>query len=111
MAGAASTYPRIEMPRHNPMRAGLRLGAPGLEDELEVASSLLVEQLHSIFGTTDKMAPRKGAQSTTAEVSLVHLKNCLVNLPSSLVSLLLNVNTVSFSDRPSEIIATDTQVQ
>ncbi|KAF3762565.1 nucleotide binding protein [Cryphonectria parasitica EP155] len=30
---------------------------------------------------------------TPAEVSLVHLKNCLVNLPSSLVSLLVNVNT------------------
>ncbi|KAI0017292.1 P-loop containing nucleoside triphosphate hydrolase protein [Xylariomycetidae sp. FL0641] len=39
------------------------------------------------------MAPRKNAQSTAAEVSLVHLKNCLVNLPSSLVNLLVNVNT------------------
>ncbi|KAF5134161.1 Peroxisome biosynthesis protein PAS1 [Metarhizium anisopliae] len=39
------------------------------------------------------MAPRKNAQSTTAELSLVHLKNCLVNLPPSLVSLLLNLNT------------------
>lgn len=41
------------------------------------------------------MAPRKNAQSTSAELSLLHLKNCLVNLPSSLVSLLVNVNTVS----------------
>ncbi|KAI0125658.1 P-loop containing nucleoside triphosphate hydrolase protein [Xylariales sp. AK1849] len=41
------------------------------------------------------MAPtqRKNTQSTAAEISLVHLKNCLVNLPSSLVSLLVNVNT------------------
>ena len=41
------------------------------------------------------MAPRKNAQSTAAELSLVHLKNCLVNLPLTLVSLLVNVNTVS----------------
>lgn len=40
------------------------------------------------------MAPRKNAQSTAAELSLVHLKNCLVNLPPTLVSLLVNVNTV-----------------
>ncbi|TWU76935.1 Peroxisome biosynthesis protein pex1 [Metarhizium rileyi] len=39
------------------------------------------------------MAPRKNAQSVTAELSLVHLKNCLVNLPPTLVSLLLNLNT------------------
>ncbi|KAK0731799.1 P-loop containing nucleoside triphosphate hydrolase protein [Lasiosphaeris hirsuta] len=39
------------------------------------------------------MAPRKNAQSTAAEVSLVHLQNCLVNLPASLASLLANVNT------------------
>ncbi|KAH8676091.1 ATPase protein [Xylariales sp. PMI_506] len=41
------------------------------------------------------MAPaqRKNAQSTAAEISLVHLKNCLVNLPASLVSVLVNVNT------------------
>jgi len=29
-----------------------------------------------------------------AEVALVQLKNCLVNLPSSLVSVLSNANTV-----------------
>ncbi|KAK4165774.1 putative PEX1 peroxisomal biogenesis factor 1 [Cladorrhinum sp. PSN259] len=39
------------------------------------------------------MAPRKNAHSTAAEVSLVHLQNCFVNLPSSLASLLANVNT------------------
>ncbi|KAG5978388.1 hypothetical protein E4U56_002887 [Claviceps arundinis] len=39
------------------------------------------------------MALRKNAQSAVAELSLVHLKNCLVNLPSSLVSLLLNLDT------------------
>ncbi|GAB1310823.1 Peroxisome biosynthesis protein pex1 [Madurella fahalii] len=39
------------------------------------------------------MAPRKNAQSTPAEISLVHLQNCFVNLPSSLASLLANVNT------------------
>lgn len=40
------------------------------------------------------MAPRKNAQSVNAELSIVHLKNCLVNLPPTLVSLLVNVNTV-----------------
>ncbi|KJZ80587.1 hypothetical protein HIM_00437 [Hirsutella minnesotensis 3608] len=39
------------------------------------------------------MAPRKNAQSSSAELSLVHLKSCLVNLPASLVTLLVNVNT------------------
>ncbi|KAK7226087.1 hypothetical protein V2G26_014090 [Clonostachys chloroleuca] len=39
------------------------------------------------------MAPRRSGQSLAAELSLVHLKNCFVNLPPSLVSLLLNVNT------------------
>lgn len=38
------------------------------------------------------MSQRK---ATAAEISLVHLKNCLVNLPASLVSLLVTVNTVS----------------
>jgi hypothetical protein len=40
------------------------------------------------------MTPRKNAQSVNAELSIVHLKNCLVNLPPTLVSLLVNVNTV-----------------
>ncbi|KAK0618048.1 P-loop containing nucleoside triphosphate hydrolase protein [Bombardia bombarda] len=39
------------------------------------------------------MAPRKNAPSTAAEVSLVHLQTCFVNLPSSLATLLANVNT------------------
>ncbi|RSM13479.1 hypothetical protein CDV31_005899 [Fusarium ambrosium] len=39
------------------------------------------------------MPPKKNAQSVSAEISLAHLKNCLVNLPSTLVSLLVNVNT------------------
>ncbi|KAI0841874.1 AAA-domain-containing protein [Hypoxylon sp. FL0890] len=41
------------------------------------------------------MAPaqRKNAQSTAAEISLVHLKSCLVNLPTSLVNLLVTINT------------------
>ncbi|KAK4173645.1 putative PEX1 peroxisomal biogenesis factor 1 [Triangularia setosa] len=39
------------------------------------------------------MAPRKNAQSTAAEISLVHLQNCFANLPQSLASLLANVNT------------------
>ncbi|OTA69621.1 AAA-domain-containing protein [Hypoxylon sp. EC38] len=38
-------------------------------------------------------AQRKNAPSTTAEISLVHLKNCLVNLPTSLVNLLVTINT------------------
>ncbi|KAJ5907501.1 hypothetical protein N7495_000183 [Penicillium taxi] len=37
------------------------------------------------------MAPKK--PSTKAEVALLPLKNCLVNLPTSLVSLLVNANT------------------
>jgi hypothetical protein len=41
----------------------------------------------STLGLLD-MAP------TRAEVALVQLKNCLVNLPSSLVSVLSNANTV-----------------
>ncbi|KAK1532498.1 ATPase [Colletotrichum costaricense] len=53
------------------------------------------------------MSSRRNAQSTPAEISLTHLKNCLVNLPASLVSLLVNVNTpaqnvvVELSYRPS----------
>ncbi|CVK89458.1 probable peroxin-1 [Fusarium mangiferae] len=39
------------------------------------------------------MPPRRNAQSVPAEISLSHLKSCLVNLPTSLVSLLVNVNT------------------
>jgi peroxin-1 len=39
------------------------------------------------------MAPKKPA--ATAEIALIPLKNCLVNLPPSLVSLLVNANTVS----------------
>ncbi|TVY22528.1 Peroxisome biosynthesis protein [Lachnellula hyalina] len=45
------------------------------------------------------MAPesrRRNSQATSAEISVVaHLKNCLVNLPSSLCSLLINSNTVA----------------
>ncbi|KAF2094116.1 AAA-domain-containing protein [Rhizodiscina lignyota] len=41
-------------------------------------------------------APRKsGGQTVQAEVSLLSLKNCLVNLPASLVALLINANTVA----------------
>jgi peroxin-1 len=53
------------------------------------------------------MAPRKNTQSTVAEISLVHLKNCLVNLPSSLVSLLVNVNTVCLSPYCPERLGTN----
>ncbi|KAG9243916.1 P-loop containing nucleoside triphosphate hydrolase protein [Calycina marina] len=38
---------------------------------------------------------RRNDQATSAEISLVHLKNCLVNLPSSLTSLLVNTNTLA----------------
>lgn len=41
------------------------------------------------------MAPRKNSQSTAAELSLVQLQKCFVNLPSNLVNILLNVDTVS----------------
>lgn len=43
------------------------------------------------------MAPRKNSQSTAAELSLVQLQKCFVNLPSTLVNILLNVDTVSLS--------------
>ncbi|CAI4216137.1 unnamed protein product [Parascedosporium putredinis] len=39
------------------------------------------------------MAPQRNARSTPAEISLVHLKSCLVNLPATLESLLVNLNT------------------
>ncbi|WEW60037.1 Peroxisome biosynthesis protein pex1 [Emydomyces testavorans] len=39
------------------------------------------------------MAPSNRKSATTAEVALVPLKNCLLNLPPSLVSLLVNANT------------------
>ncbi|KAK2073516.1 hypothetical protein P8C59_007797 [Phyllachora maydis] len=41
------------------------------------------------------MAPRRNAASLAAEISLVHLEKCLVNLPPSLVSLLVNANSVA----------------
>jgi hypothetical protein len=50
---------------------------------------LVTSQLHCT------MAPRNNAHSAPAEISLAHLKNCLVNLPSSLVNLLVNINIVS----------------
>ncbi|QSZ35355.1 hypothetical protein DSL72_008225 [Monilinia vaccinii-corymbosi] len=37
----------------------------------------------------------RGNQAVSAEISLVHLKNCLVNLPSSLSSLLVNINALA----------------
>lgn len=65
------------------------------KDELQDASPLRPSESCTIdTQPTDTMAPGKNAQSTVAEISLVHLKNCLVNLPASLVSLLVNVNTV-----------------
>lgn len=42
------------------------------------------------------MAPSKKS-STAAEVALVPLKTCLVNLPTSVVSLLVNANAVGLS--------------
>ncbi|KAI9758783.1 MAG: Peroxisome biosynthesis protein pex1 [Candelina submexicana] len=59
-------------------------------------------------------APRKAAlHSTPAEISLVPLKNCLVNLPSTLVSVLVSADTaaqnvvVELSYRPSPSLSTD----
>ncbi|ESZ96287.1 putative Peroxisome biosynthesis protein PAS1 [Sclerotinia borealis F-4128] len=37
----------------------------------------------------------RGSPATSAEISLIHLKNCLVNLPSSLSSLLVNINALA----------------
>ncbi|KAI5465960.1 P-loop containing nucleoside triphosphate hydrolase protein [Mariannaea sp. PMI_226] len=39
------------------------------------------------------MAPKRNPSSVQAEISLAHLQNCFVNLPTQLVSLLVNVNT------------------
>lgn len=52
------------------------------------------------------MSQRK---ATAAEVSLVHLKNCLVNLPASLVSLLVNVNTVRSTRTSTFLVFNDVQ--
>ncbi|KAB8302066.1 hypothetical protein EYC80_005517 [Monilinia laxa] len=41
------------------------------------------------------MASNLKGRATSAEISLVHLKNCLVNLPSSLSSLLVNINALA----------------
>lgn len=41
------------------------------------------------------MAPSSKRTLTRAEVALVQLKNCLVNLPRSLVAVLLNSQTVN----------------
>ncbi|PHH78292.1 hypothetical protein CDD80_7100 [Ophiocordyceps camponoti-rufipedis] len=57
------------------------------------------------------MASRKHPPSASAELALVHLKNCLVNLPPSLVSLLVNVDTpvqnvvveLSFKSPPTSV--------
>ncbi len=61
---------------------------------LKLHSSCFLSSLTHSF----TMAPdsrRRSSQTTPAEISLVHnLKNCFVNLPSSLCSLLVNVNTV-----------------
>lgn len=43
-------------------------------------------------------AKRPVGQAVQAEVALIQsLKNCLVNLPNSLVSVLVNANTVSLA--------------
>ncbi|KAI9710420.1 MAG: hypothetical protein M1812_007456 [Candelaria pacifica] len=41
------------------------------------------------------IARKSGAQSTQAEIKLVQLKNCLVNLPATLVSVLVNADTAA----------------
>lgn len=48
---------------------------------------------------TTRKAPR-GPQAQPAEVSHVSLKNCLVNLPSALVAVLVDSNTVRIRVRP-----------
>ena len=40
------------------------------------------------------MAPGSKKAALTAEIALVQLKNCLVNLPPSLVEILVNANAV-----------------
>lgn len=76
-------------------------GARAEHPPLRIHVLLLLKTASVAFACHDcfqlfAMAPRKNAQSTSAELSLVHLKNCLVNLPPTLVSLLVNVNTVSY---------------
>ncbi|QSS59784.1 peroxin 1 [Histoplasma capsulatum] len=63
------------------------------------------------------MAPGNRKASTTAEVVLVPLKNCLANLPPSLVALLVNANTpaqnvvVELQYRPASSTSTASQPQ
>ena len=46
---------------------------------------------------TDHGPPTECAVDALAEISLAHLKSCLVNLPATLESLLVNLNTVRSS--------------
>lgn len=46
------------------------------------------------FAERCNMAPAARKPASQAEVSLLALKNCLVNLPASMVALLANANTV-----------------
>ncbi|KAL8995877.1 MAG: hypothetical protein Q9169_004485 [Polycauliona sp. 2 TL-2023] len=55
------------------------------------------------------MAPSSKKSPTVAEVVLVSLKNCLVNLPQSLVTILENSN-VSAQDVVVEILVKDTSI-
>ena len=51
------------------------------------------------------MAPPTKRALTRAEIGLAQLKNCLVNLPRSLVAVLLNSQTVDqATDRPDSML-------
>ncbi|KAJ5569770.1 uncharacterized protein N7459_009200 [Penicillium hispanicum] len=64
--------------------------SPGRCDQ---ASHSLVSLASATYPCGLTMAPKK--PPTTAEVALLPLKNCLVNLPPSLVALLVNANTTA----------------
>ncbi len=40
---------------------------------------------------------KKQSRTTVAEVALIDLKSCLVNLPGTLLNVLVDANTVSFA--------------
>ena len=90
--------PRLHQP-HFGNRDEPRLSMPNVR--VKSRRELLKLHLRSLLSSSCHlfiMAPdsrRRSSQATPAEISLVHnLKNCFVNLPSSLCSLLINVNTV-----------------
>lgn len=76
----------------------LACGIAGREIFWDFSEDCVLSWLQCVSITNIMVLPasrRSNGQIAQAELSLVHLKNCLVNLPPALVSLIVNVNTVS----------------